>query len=82
MSTLLNTQQAAERLGLARATLAKLRAQGGGPPFVKLGAKVLYPEAELCAWLEGQPRHTSTAQTTTREARRRRGRPHRDGSAA
>lgn len=58
---LLTTHQAALRLGLARGTLAKLRVYGGGPPFKKLGARVLYPEHELEAWLDAQPLHRSTA---------------------
>jgi hypothetical protein len=61
MTTLLDTHQAALRLGLARATLAKYRVVGGGPPFVKLGAKVLYPEPDLAAWLAAKPRQFSTS---------------------
>ena len=63
MSKLLDPDAVAERVGLSRSTLAKIRVRGGGPPFVKIGAKVLYPDAELEAWLEAQPRHSSTAST-------------------
>jgi hypothetical protein len=58
---LLDTFQAAERTRLARATLAKLRVVGGGPPFVKLGAKVLYEEADLEAWIAAQGKRRSTS---------------------
>lgn len=58
---LLDTFTAARRLGLARATLAKLRVIGGGPPFMKLGAKVLYAEADLDAWQSAQRRYRSTS---------------------
>lgn len=68
MEVLLDTRQVAQRLGLARASLAKLRLYGGGPPYVKLGAKVLYPEEALAEWLDAQPRHTSTA--TSAKSRR------------
>jgi predicted DNA-binding transcriptional regulator AlpA len=60
---LLDTTQAADRCKLARATLAKLRVNGGGPPFVKLGAKVLYDEADLAAWIAAQGKRRSTADT-------------------
>lgn len=43
------TDRAAEELGLAVITLKKWRKQGKGPVFVKRGARVLYPVAELIA---------------------------------
>jgi len=61
MTQLLNTHQAADRLGLARATLAKLRVHGGGPRFRKLGAKVLYEESDLNHWLADRPQRSSTS---------------------
>ena len=67
-SPLLDTRQAAERLGLARATLAKIRLRGGGPPFVKLGAKVAYAAADLDGWIAALPRHSSTASVTAGHA--------------
>lgn len=62
MPQLLDTTEAAVRLRLARATLAKLRVNGGGPPFIKLGAKVLYPVDEMDAWLAAHPRAHSTSE--------------------
>lgn len=38
-------------IGLARQTLARRRVQGGGPPFVKVGASVLYRAGDLRKWL-------------------------------
>lgn len=61
MTYLLDTAQAAERCNLARATLAKLRVHGGGAPFVKLGAKVLYDAADLDAWITTHGKRRSTA---------------------
>jgi predicted DNA-binding transcriptional regulator AlpA len=72
MSNLLDTRETAARAGLAPATLAKLRVRGGGPPFVKLGAKVLYPETELHAWLEALQRRTSTGGANAPKASQRR----------
>lgn len=41
-SPLLDTAQAAKRLGLSASTLAKLRLTGEGPAYVKMGAAVRY----------------------------------------
>lgn len=46
------TARAAEELGVAVITLKKWRKQGKGPVFVKRGARVLYPAAELIAYIE------------------------------
>lgn len=67
---LLTPAQVADRCGLARSTLAKQRLRGGGPPFVKIGAAVRYPADSLAAWIEAQPRYTSTADASTRGAAR------------
>ena len=58
---LLDTREAAQRTRLARATLAKLRVHGTGPRFLKLGAKVLYDEGDLDAWIAAQGRRRSTS---------------------
>ncbi len=46
------TPVAAEYLGLSPATLETLRSRGGGPPFVKLGRRVVYRQVDLDRWLE------------------------------
>lgn len=61
MTKLLDTHAAADRTGLARQTLAKLRTLGGGPPFKKVLAKVMYPEDELEAWIDARPLRRSTS---------------------
>ena len=76
MVTLLTPAQAAERTGLSRSTLAKLRVRGGGPRFRKLGARVLYPESEVDEWVGAQPLRRSTSEYVPQE-RRRTGRPRR-----
>ena len=58
---LLDTFQTADRTNLARATLAKLRVIGGGPPFIKLGVKVLYEESDVDAWIAAQGKRRSTS---------------------
>lgn len=60
-STILNTRAAAIRVGLARQTLAKLRSEGGGPAFRKLGSRVFYTVEALDEWVASHPLRTSTA---------------------
>lgn len=57
---LLTTVEAAARLGIARRTLEDWRVRGGGPPFAKLGSRVLYDPAELAAFVQARTR-TNTA---------------------
>lgn len=47
---LLNTREAAYWTGLSRSSIEKLRLRGDGPPFIKLGSRVLYDPADLAAW--------------------------------
>lgn len=77
-TTLLTPVQAAEITGLSVSTLAKLRVYGGSPPFKKLGGRCFYPEAELMAWLDGQPTYRSTSEYLPADGPRR-GRPRRAG---
>jgi hypothetical protein len=50
-SDLLEPSEAAIETHLAPATLAKMRCWGGGPPYLKLGRKVLYERSAIAAWL-------------------------------
>jgi hypothetical protein len=45
-----SNQEAAEYLKLSPRTLEKLRVGGGGPPFRKLGRRVVYALADLEEW--------------------------------
>ncbi len=56
----LNTQQAAERYGLSRSWLSKLRVFGGGSPYLKIGRRVLYERSAFEDWLASH-RRTSTS---------------------
>jgi len=48
----LNTKQAAEYTGFAPNTLEKLRSTSDkGPPFKKVGRKVLYLKSEIDRWI-------------------------------
>lgn len=61
LSARLNAERAAEYVGLSPATLAKYRSVGGGPMFIKLGARVVYNIADLDAWMRSRT-YSSTAE--------------------
>ena len=51
-----DTQSAAERIGLRPKTLENWRVKGIGPPFYKIGGRVVYADADLDAWLTARRR--------------------------
>ncbi len=54
--------EAARMLGLSESTLAKLRLNGNGPVYCKLGRRVVYRPADLEQWLHSRTvRDTSDA---------------------
>src|SRR5262249_7757376 len=54
--------EAAKMLGLAPSTLAKLRLNGNGPAYCKLGRRVVYRMEDIEAWLQSRVvRNTSDA---------------------
>jgi hypothetical protein len=57
---LLTSVQAAEYLGFTAGWLAKLRVQGGGPKWIRLGRKARYTIADLESWI-GEHRVSSTS---------------------
>jgi predicted DNA-binding transcriptional regulator AlpA len=59
-SRLLNVIEAATRLSVSASYLNKLRITGGGPPFLKIGARVAYDPVDLSTWLEGQKRRSTS----------------------
>jgi Helix-turn-helix domain len=61
---IMDAATAAVFTGLAVATLAKLRCHGGGPPYLKLGRKVVYRRADLANWLNAR-RVVNTTQAAT-----------------
>jgi excisionase family DNA binding protein len=52
-TTLLTTQEVADRTGLSRETLAQWRSQRRGIPYLKMGRAVRYDPADVQAYLEG-----------------------------
>ena len=62
MPTVVTTKTSARLVGLAESTLAKLRLNGNGPIYCKLGRRVVYRPTDLELWLQSRTaRHTSDA---------------------
>ena len=57
----LNTEPAAEILGLSPRTLERWRLEGKGPEYSKFGRRVTYSFTALLTWAENQTR-TSTSE--------------------
>jgi hypothetical protein len=63
--TLLTQREAALALRLSERTLERSRVSGFGPPFCKLGRRVLYRADDLDQWIAGRV-VSSTSATTGR----------------
>jgi hypothetical protein len=50
-SSWLTPEQVAVKLGLPIETIVAWRAQGHGPPWVRVGDEIRYSEADLTRWL-------------------------------
>jgi len=57
---MLRTREAAAYTGLAKSTLEKLRVQGGGCPYIRIGRVVVYDPADLDAWLAAHRRKSTS----------------------
>ncbi len=56
----LDTRRAAKVLGMSSRTLEKWRGLGTGPPFLKLGRRVLYSTTDLEAWIRSRRRNSTS----------------------
>jgi predicted DNA-binding transcriptional regulator AlpA len=65
----LKVTEAAEHLRLSKSTLDKLRCQGGGPTYFKLGRTVVYAVSDLDSWMASR-RRESTAVAANDNAKR------------
>jgi hypothetical protein len=50
----LNVVQAADYTTISKSSLDKLRVYGGGPIYIKVGARVVYDRVDLDTWLTGK----------------------------
>jgi predicted DNA-binding transcriptional regulator AlpA len=65
ISKVITAAAAAKFVGLSESTLAKLRLNGNGPTYCKLGRRVVYRPADLESWLQSR----TTRDTTDADAR-------------
>jgi predicted DNA-binding transcriptional regulator AlpA len=62
VTKVITAAEAARILGLSESTLAKLRLNGNGPVYCKLGRRVVYRPVDLEQWLQSRTtRDTSDA---------------------
>ena len=62
ITKVVTTVEAARVLGLSESTLAKMRLNGNGPVYCKLGRRVVYRITDLEQWLQSRTaRDTSDA---------------------
>ncbi|GAB5509536.1 MAG: hypothetical protein Rhims3KO_09370 [Hyphomicrobiales bacterium] len=57
----LSADQVASQLDLSPSTLAKMRLSGNGPPYSKLGRRVVYRPEDIDAWIASR-RFRSTSE--------------------
>lgn len=68
-STLLPTAAVAKLLDLHPQTLRLWRVRGGGPDYVKIGARVRYDLADVRTWIDLN-KHASTAAAASKRGAR------------
>jgi len=66
----LRLREAAEYIGISEDTLYRLRANGEGPPFIKIGQILLYDTRDIDAWLATKREiHRSISSLPIKDAR-------------
>jgi predicted DNA-binding transcriptional regulator AlpA len=60
MEVFLNQRETAEILRLSERTLERHRLSGEGPPFVKLGRRVVYRRSDIEAWTRANTRRSTS----------------------
>ena len=45
---------ASDLMGVAPQTLARWRCEGGGPPFIRVGRKIMYAVEDITAWMNSR----------------------------
>jgi predicted DNA-binding transcriptional regulator AlpA len=64
-SQVVTAREAARLVGLSESTLAKMRLNGNGPTYCKLGRRVVYRPTDLGEWLQSR----TTTNTSDADAR-------------
>jgi predicted DNA-binding transcriptional regulator AlpA len=65
---LLTDRKVSKRYGIPLWTLRKMRVQGGGPPFIKIGRSVFYKVADVEAWINAHRRKSTSDRGSERTA--------------
>jgi predicted DNA-binding transcriptional regulator AlpA len=60
VANVMATSVAARFVGLSKSTLTKLRLNGTGPTYCKLGRRVVYRQEDLEAWLSSRTANSTT----------------------
>lgn len=68
---LLTDRKVSKRYGIPLWTLRKMRVQGGGPPFIKIGRSVFYKVADVEAWINAHRRKSTSDRGFEATAERR-----------
>jgi predicted site-specific integrase-resolvase len=53
--------EAARTIGVASQTLARWRCEGGGPPFIRVGRKIMYGATDITAWMNSRRMSSTSA---------------------
>lgn len=56
----LDTDAAAQYVGVSRSSMNKWRVTGGGPIFIKIGNRVVYDVSDLDTWLVEHKRRSTS----------------------
>jgi hypothetical protein len=59
----LNSGQAAEEFGLSKSWLARLRLEGNGPTYCKVGKRILYNRDSFQTWLQSHEQRSTSENT-------------------
>ncbi|HEX7841012.1 MAG TPA: helix-turn-helix domain-containing protein [Kofleriaceae bacterium] len=59
----IDEQELSRRTTLSRTTLQTMRRQGGGPPFAKLGHRIVYRLADVERWIAERTRYAQPTPT-------------------
>jgi predicted DNA-binding transcriptional regulator AlpA len=80
VAKMLRPRDAAAWLGIATATLSKMRTRGTGPRFVRVGRIILYDPIELASWAGANTVSSTSEEPSVGRSRSSGQRRHRRGS--
>lgn len=59
-NALLSSKTVAKRIDMSEPSLARMRCEGTGPAYLKLGRSVKYRWSDVEAWLQSQQRQSTS----------------------